>query len=53
MAGHVSGRPGLQETGAELDRESVATTLLVHSREKRDRHSLRDRKCPKDPLTES
>ena len=26
-AGHVSGRPGLQETGAELDRESVATTL--------------------------
>ena len=25
---HVSSRPGLLETGAELDRESVATTLL-------------------------
>ena len=28
MACHVSGRPGLQETGAELDRESIATTLF-------------------------
>ena len=28
---HVSGRPSLQETGAELDRESVATTIF-HSR---------------------
>ena len=39
-AGHVSGRPGLQETGAELDRESVATTLCQFTvkREKRSRH---------------
>ena len=41
---HVSVRSGLHDTGAELDRESVATTLqqrfLVHSqkREKRSRH---------------
>ena len=27
-AGHVSGRLGLQETGAELDREAVATSLF-------------------------
>ena len=37
MAGHVSGRPGLQETGAELDRESVATTLTFE-REKISKH---------------
>ena len=48
-AGHVSGRAGLQETGAELDRESVATTLFrSQSKGERDRdtkvvHSLRDR----------
>ena len=47
--GHVSGRPGGQETGAELDRESVSTTLLrSQSKGKRDRdtnvvHSLRGR----------
>ena len=49
MAGHVSGRTGLQETGAVLDRESVATTIFSsHSTGKRDRdtnvvHSLKDR----------
>ena len=50
----MSGRAGFQETGAELDRESVATTLLSpQSRGKRDRdinvvHSLRDREnCQK------
>ena len=48
-ASHVSSRSGLQETWAELDRESVATTLLSsQSRGNRDRdpnvvHSLRDR----------
>ena len=58
-AGHVSGRPGLQETGAELDRESVAPTLFSsQSKRKRDRetnvvHSFRDRKSPKDLWTES
>ena len=37
-AGHVSSRSGLQETGAELDRDSVATTLFrSQSRGKRDR----------------
>ena len=59
MAGHASGLPRLQETGAELDRESVATTLFSsQSKGKRDRdtnvvHSLRDRKFPKDLWTES
>ena len=49
VAGHVSGRPGLQETGAVSDRESVATTIFSsQSRGKRDRdinvvHSLKDR----------
>ena len=49
VACHVSGRPGLQETGEELDRDSVATTLLTsQSRGKRNRelnyvHALRDR----------
>ena len=34
--GHVSGRSGLEELGAELDRKPVATTLLSsQSREKR------------------
>ena len=48
-AGHVSSRSGHQETGAGLDRESVATTLVnLQSKGKRDRdtnavHSLRDR----------
>ena len=47
MAGHVSGRPGLQETGAVSDRESDATTIFCsHSKGKRDRdtnvvHSLK------------
>ena len=36
MAGHVSGRTGLQETGAILDRESVAKAILVHSRKGRE-----------------
>ena len=31
--GHVSSRSGPWETEAELDRESVATTFVVHSRE--------------------
>ena len=45
----MSGRSGLQETGAELDRESVATTLFrSQSKGKRDRdmnvvHSLNER----------
>ena len=42
----VSGRSGLQITGAELDRESVAATLCsVHSRKGRTNavHSLKDR----------
>ena len=49
MARHVSGRTGLQETGAELDRESVAATIFSsQSKVKRDRelnlvHALRDR----------
>ena len=49
MVGHVSGRPGLQETGAISDRESVATTIFISlSRGKRGRdtnvlHSLKDR----------
>ena len=48
-ARHVSGRSGLWETGAELDRESVAATILNSlSKGKRDRdtnvvHSLKDR----------
>ena len=48
-AGHVSSHSGLQESGAELDRESVATSVFsLQSRGKRDRdtnavHSLRDR----------
>ena len=58
---HVSGRSGLQETGAELDRESVAATLLqfpFFERERRSRHKRcafveRQRKSPKDPWTES
>ena len=55
MAGHVSGCNGLQETGSELDRESVATTLFSsHSKGKRYRdtnvmHSLRE-KIPKISL---
>ena len=46
---HVSGRSGLQETGAVLDRESVSTTLFSSQlKGKRDRHtnvvhSLKDR----------
>ena len=49
MAGHVSGRPGLQETGAVSERESVVSTIFSsQSKEKRDRdqnvvHSFRDR----------
>ena len=45
----VSGRTGLQEIGAELDRESVAATIFSsQSKRKRDRdtnvvHSLKDR----------
>ena len=45
---HVSGRTGLQETRAELDRESVAATIFSsQSKRKRDRdtnvaHSLKD-----------
>ena len=45
----VSGRTGLQETGAELDREPVAATIFSsQSKGKRDRdtnvvHSLKDR----------
>ena len=48
-AGHVSGRSGLQETGAISDRESVATTIFSsQSKAKRDRDtyvvdSLKDR----------
>ena len=52
-AGHVSGRPGLQETGAELDRESVATT---YSREGKEIEtptlcirSETEKQPPKDP----
>ena len=47
MAGHVSGRPGLQETDAISDRESAATTIFSsQSKRKRDRdtnfvHSLK------------
>ena len=38
MADHVSSRPGLQETGAISDRESVATTIFSsQSKGKRDR----------------
>ena len=49
MAGHVSGRTGLQETWAVFDKESVATTISIsQSKGKRDRdtnvvHSLKDR----------
>ena len=49
MADHVSGQPGLKETGAVSDRESVATTIVSsQSKGKRDRntyvvHSLKDR----------
>ena len=49
MAGYVSGRTGLQETGVELDRESVAATIFgSQSKGKRDRDtnvvlSLKDR----------
>ena len=56
MASHVSGRPGLQETGAELDRESVATTLFSsHSKGQRYRdtnvvHSLREKENPQKIL---
>ena len=45
----VSGRTGLQDIGAELDRESVAATIFSsQSKGKRDRdtnvvHSLKDR----------
>ena len=45
----MSGRSRVQETGAELDRESVATTLFnsqANGKEDRDTnvvHSLRDR----------
>ena len=52
---HVSGRSGFQETGAELDRNFVATPLFSsQSKGKRDRdtnvvHSLKDRKSPKYP----
>ena len=48
MAGHVSGRTGLQETLAVLDTEPVATTIFSsHTKGKRDRdtnvvHSLKD-----------
>ena len=47
--GHVSSRPSHRETEAQLDRESVATTLFSsQSTGKRDRelnfvHALRDR----------
>ena len=38
MEGHVSGRPGLQETEAISDRQSAATTIFSsQSRRKRDR----------------
>ena len=56
----MSGRPGLQETGAELDRESVAPTLLSsQSKRKRDRetnvvHSFREKiskRCVNGKLT--
>ena len=53
MAGHVSGRTGFQETGAVLDRESVATMIFSsQSKGKRDRDtnvvlSLKDRNIPK------
>ena len=49
MAGHVSGRTSLSETGAVLDGESVATTIFSsQSKGKRDRdtnvvNSLKDR----------
>ena len=49
MASHVSGRTGLQEIGAELERETVAATIFSsQSKGKRDRdtnvvHSLKDR----------
>ena len=50
---HVSGRSGLKESGAELDKESVATTLSSsQSKGKRDRdtnvvHSLKEREREK------
>ena len=56
MEGHVSGRTGLRETGAVLDREPVATTICSsHSKGKRDRdtnvvHSLKDRENLKKSL---
>ena len=56
MANHVSGRPGLQETGAISDRESFATAIFSsQSKVKRDRdtnvvHSSKDRaNLPKNP----
>ena len=48
----MSSRSGLQETGTDLDRETVATTpFSLQSTGKRDRdtnavHSLRDREKP-------
>ena len=55
-AGHVSGRPGHQETGAELDKESVATTLVVYRREGKEIEtptlcirSETEKQLPKDP----
>ena len=56
---HVSGRSGLQETGAELDRESVAATLFQFTFGRKGKeietqtvvHSLKDReKSPKRSL---
>ena len=52
-------RNGMQEPGANLDRESVVSTLVSsQSKGKRDRdknvvHSLRDNKSPQNPWTES
>ena len=56
MAGRVSGRTSLQETGAVSDRESVATTIFSsQSKGKRDRdtnvmHSLKDKEISKKTL---
>ena len=60
MADHVSGRPGLQESGAISDRESCATaifSLLLKGERDRDTsvmHSMKDREnLVNNPRTES
>ena len=55
----VDSRASIQATGANVDRESVAPTIVSsQSKGRRDRdqnvvHALKDRKSPENPLTES